>query len=448
MLDALAQHCRPPTDGHENDTQGSEAEEIPMFVSPSDLQLHGPGGPLQHNFANLSGPLPNFTANSNASLSFATNTSTVLDASEGHADLLPVASTTTFSTFPLGREINLQWMGSSSWVDTWSPYLGFNGVNTSELELSFFDAGEVDKTPGFNIPLSSEPLERWNESINTPDILQGSNMSCIPSIHVNDNSDINIQLPSSSAFRSHSLVVGLSTDLSPSQESPINPNRNISPLRDDRVPPSVEERTINLTLEQTLCPCMRLEEHPRVTMQKDVSIKISDSENIFLSAGLGSAFDSCVELWMKFELCSAIPKGHLSLDKQPVVLTKYLSAKKLRPNLPELSMEQQHSLISELHCWWENIRPVYHPTNTSGDLPIANYASLKKKGSYGMVQVMHALRWWGMLQSEMALWTTLISEVSDCFSVMLEGTDKGELRDNNGKHSSDRSKPSRKQARQ
>ncbi|KAK0474998.1 hypothetical protein EDD18DRAFT_1367419 [Armillaria luteobubalina] len=478
MSDALVQHCRPPTwlegsatdvsnrDGCQNDTQGSEAEEIHMFVSPSDLQLHGPGAPHQRDLASLSGPLPNFTTNSNASLSLAINTSIVPNASEAHADLLPVsvpedlvssaspnllmtsgASTRTFSTFPLGGEIDPQWMGSSSWVDTWSPYLGFDGVNTSELDLSFFDTGEGDKTPGFNIPLSSEPLERWNESVNTPDILQGSYMSSVPSVHVNDNSDINIQLPSLSAFRSHSLAVGSSADLSPFQGSPINPNRNISPLRNDRVPPSVEERTMNLTLERILRPHVRLEEHPRVTMRKDVSVKISDSEKIFLSAGLGSAFDNCVKLWMKFELCSAISKDRLCLDKQPVVLTKYLSAKKLRPDLPELSMEQQHSLISELQRWWEDIRPVYRPTNTSGDLPIADYASLKKKGSYGMMQVMHALRWWGTLKSEMALWTTLVSEVSDCFSVMLEGADKGELRDKNVKRGSDRNKPSRKQTR-
>ncbi|KAK0503601.1 hypothetical protein EDD18DRAFT_1100407 [Armillaria luteobubalina] len=454
MSDALVQRCRLPTYGRQNDTQGSETEEIHMFVSPSDLQLHGPGGPLQCDLASLSRPLPNFTTNSNASSSLAINTSIVPDTSETHADLLPVsvpedlvssaspnllmtsgASTRIFSTFPLGREINLQWMGSSSWVDTWSPYLGFDGVNTSELDLSFFDTGEGDKTPGFNIPLSSEPLERWNESVNTPDILQGSYMSSVPSVHVNDNSDINIQSPSLSAFHSHSLAVGSSVDLSPSQGSPINPNYNISPFCDDWVPPSVEERTMNLALERILRPHVRLEEHPRVTMRKDVSAKISDSEKIFLSAGLGSAFDNCVELWMKFELCSAIPKDCLCLDKQPVVLTKYLSAKKLRPDLPELSMEQQH------------IRPVYRPTNTSGDLPIADYASLKKKGSYGMMQVMHALRWWGTLKSEMALWTTVVSEVSDCFSVILEGADKGELRDKNVKRGSDRSKPSRKKTR-
>ncbi|KAK0489905.1 hypothetical protein EDD18DRAFT_1358870 [Armillaria luteobubalina] len=280
MLDALVQRCRPPTwlegsatnasnrDGCQNDTQGSETEEIHMFVSPSDLQLHGPGGPLQCDLVSLSGPLPNFTTNSNASSSLTINTSIIPDTSETHADLLPVsvpedlvssaspnllmtsgASTRIFSTFPLGGEINLQWMGSSSWVDTWSPYLGFDGVNTSELDLSFFDTGEGDKTPGFNIPLSLEPLERWNESVNTPDILQGSYMSSVPSVHVNDNSDINIQLPSLSAFHSHSLAVGSSVDLSPSQGSPINPNRNISPFHDDWVPPSVEEHTMNLASE-------------------------------------------------------------------------------------------------------------------------------------------------------------------------------------------------------
>ncbi|KAK0479041.1 hypothetical protein EDD18DRAFT_1114006 [Armillaria luteobubalina] len=389
----------------------------------------GPGVPHQRDLASLSGPLPNFTTNSNTSLSLAINTSIIPNASKAHANLLPVsvpedlvssaspnllmtsgASMRTFSTFPLGGEIDPQWMGSSSWVDMWSPYLGFDGVNTSELDLSFFDTGEGDKTPDFNIPLSLEPLERWNESINTPDILQGSYMSSVPSVHVNNNSDINIQFPSLSAFCSHSLAVGSSADLSPFQGSPINPNRNISPLCDDWVPPSVKEHMMNLTSERILCPHVRLEEHPRITMWKDVSMKISDLEKIFLSTGLGSAFDNCVELWMKFELCSAISK---------------------------LSMEQQHSLISELQCWWEDIRLVYRPTNTSGDLPIADYASLKKKGSYGMMQVMHALRWWGTLKSEMALWTTLISEVSDCFSVMLEGADKGELRDKNVKCGSD-----------
>ncbi|KAK0495611.1 hypothetical protein EDD18DRAFT_1106226 [Armillaria luteobubalina] len=119
-----------------NDTQDSEVKEIHMFVSSSDLQLHGLGGPHQHDLASLSGPLPNFTTNSNTFLSLAINTSIVPNASKAHTNLLSVsvpenlvssaspnlliiseASIRTFSTFSLGKEIHLQWIGSSSWVD-------------------------------------------------------------------------------------------------------------------------------------------------------------------------------------------------------------------------------------------------------------------------------------------------------------------------------------------
>ncbi|SJL15067.1 uncharacterized protein ARMOST_18549 [Armillaria ostoyae] len=149
---------------------------------------------------------------------------------------------------------------------------------------------------------------------------------------------------------------------------------------------------------------------------------------------LGKEFEHCMDKWKEVELCLSVLEGKLSTSGRPQVLPGLLG-KKLSLDLPKLAPDVQDKLIEETLHWWNGLQDESRQSEIPGELPVPEYGcdmrKIRKKGDWGIFQVIYLVRWWGILvkdsnsNQKKDLWKAFLIDVTCCLKAMMERSGVG-----------------------
>ncbi len=125
-------------------------------------------------------------------------------------------------------------------------------------------------------------------------------------------------------------------------------------------------------------------------------------------------------------------QGKLPTSGRPHVLLSLLG-KKLSFDLPKFAPDVQDKLIKDTLYWWNGLQDESRQSKVPGELPVPDYRcdmrKIRKKGDWGIFQIMFLIRWWGILVKDnnrkKDLWKAFLIDVTRCLKAMLERSGAG-----------------------